>query len=779
MFCLLGTFSDVSSWGEKCSPKVHLVIKELNLDIVRTKKPNRLVVNGVYEDDVGQEIINQRIGDAFEIMGYIPQNPQKAFALMKASDKLVCLENFLNKETNISDMKARCKSLIQQYRDEHLKAQTCLENANKLLAELEEPEEISFPFKTNDEEKRINNENIKLNNANITIKKLTRLLSSLEKKIHEIQVFELEIRNKDENILEKQTNLHLLTEKYDDIDYIGDDMLLIIQNQLKTFISQKEYNHALSTYETELIKLTELKDGEINEWKQHLDNFESIWEEYSQEDVLSSISEYKQMLEDARTISLLEKRIKKIKSTVDCEQVKEEINQLTEELNGIKVQYDGIKQINKKFNCPSCAVPVFFKDERLEIVSAEYNEQIDNGISAKDLKNRIDKIQSIIEQKKKQLIIDENNMKMRTECQDDIDEITIKYKQRDENLLEEKEIKENLSYFEAYLSQEQKKEVDKSEYERKMKNKEYSKPCRILEQNLAKQEQKIAKLKANLNEKVANIDLDETILRSQIQSEENKQNQLFHLGNDITKLQKSIDKIQKEKQAMIDEYTAKYQTCSTKEEILGEIENTKNGLKEKENEKIKLEKNIELIGRYLNNKKEREIYNKRLNQQIECVRIEEHCRRKYTSATKLKEKIADAEAVSLMSIVDRINAQVQTYLEAFFPDSPMIAMLSCFKETKKNNKAQINLEINYKNTDCNLNDLSGGELSRVNLAFTLALNEIFNCPILLLDEVTTSLDEFTTTIIFDYLKEHLKNKLVIVIAHQITEGVFDRVIKFE
>jgi len=100
-----------------------------------------------------------------------------------------------------------------------------------------------------------------------------------------------------------------------------------------------------------------------------------------------------------------------------------------------------------------------------------------------------------------------------------------------------------------------------------------------------------------------------------------------------------------------------------------------------------------------------------------------------------------------------------------------------FKETKKNNKPQINLEIDYKGMEADLSTLSGGELARVVLAFTLALNEMFNSPLLLLDECTASLDQDLTTTVFDAIRENFKSKTVIVEAHQVVDGVFDKIIK--
>ena len=73
--------------------------------------------------------------------------------------------------------------------------------------------------------------------------------------------------------------------------------------------------------------------------------------------------------------------------------------------------------------------------------------------------------------------------------------------------------------------------------------------------------------------------------------------------------------------------------------------------------------------------------------------------------------------------------------------------------------------------------LSGGELSRVILAYALALGEMFNTPLMLLDECTSSLDQDLTGIVMDGIRDNFKDKLVIIIAHQTVLGMFDNVIK--
>ena len=158
---------------------------------------------------------------------------------------------------------------------------------------------------------------------------------------------------------------------------------------------------------------------------------------------------------------------------------------------------------------------------------------------------------------------------------------------------------------------------------------------------------------------------------------------------------------------------------------------------------------------------------------------EKEARQRYGSVMTLKEKILEAESIAMLHIIETINTHACLYLDVFFPDNPISVQLKPFKTTKKSVKPSINVCIEYKGMECNLLMLSGGELSRVVLAFTLALAEIFNTPLLLLDECTASLDEEMTTIVISGIRNNFNGKLTLVIAHQVISGTFDNVVSLK
>jgi DNA repair exonuclease SbcCD ATPase subunit len=77
-----------------------------------------------------------------------------------------------------------------------------------------------------------------------------------------------------------------------------------------------------------------------------------------------------------------------------------------------------------------------------------------------------------------------------------------------------------------------------------------------------------------------------------------------------------------------------------------------------------------------------------------------------------------------------------------------------------------------------ISDLSGGEKSRVTLAYNLALAEVFGSPVLMIDEGLNGLQTDLRDDSVQMLKDVSFQKLVLVVQHGIDHGEFDSVINF-
>jgi DNA repair exonuclease SbcCD ATPase subunit len=152
----------------------------------------------------------------------------------------------------------------------------------------------------------------------------------------------------------------------------------------------------------------------------------------------------------------------------------------------------------------------------------------------------------------------------------------------------------------------------------------------------------------------------------------------------------------------------------------------------------------------------------------------------FKGAEELKTTVSEAYGLSLLNIVKQINDNAAGYLDEFFVEDPIEVSLKTFSCTKTNKKVKPSLkcEILYKSNEMTLENLSGGERARVVIAFNLALCDILDSSVVMLDEVTANLDANLTEQIFETTKNALGGKIVIAVAHQCVDGVFDKVINF-
>lgn len=161
----------------------------------------------------------------------------------------------------------------------------------------------------------------------------------------------------------------------------------------------------------------------------------------------------------------------------------------------------------------------------------------------------------------------------------------------------------------------------------------------------------------------------------------------------------------------------------------------------------------------------------------ECVLLTS----KMKSIDHLREIAIDLQYRLLNDTVNQINRFICDVTQALFSD-PITISLSLYRKlkTKKECKPEVNLTISYKGIEYDsVNQMSGGEGDRVSLALTIALNKLSRSPILMLDEVLSSVDNETKDDSVTCLSTLLSDKYVLSVDHGGTEGVYSSVVYFK
>jgi DNA repair exonuclease SbcCD ATPase subunit len=136
--------------------------------------------------------------------------------------------------------------------------------------------------------------------------------------------------------------------------------------------------------------------------------------------------------------------------------------------------------------------------------------------------------------------------------------------------------------------------------------------------------------------------------------------------------------------------------------------------------------------------------------------------------------VKEAEILAIVKTVEAINTHAKEYLDRMY-DDPISIRLEGEKELKDGKiRVQLNTTIDYKGHKYDsIDELSGGEKQRAELAFLLAINDMLGSKILMLDECLNNLDSNVNTEVLTYLRELSGGKLMLVISHEAVKGVFD------
>ena len=760
-FALFGSGTKIVSNSKK-SCSVQLEID--GLKIFRKKGPNHLIVNEIYEDDAGETLIQERFGKIFNSVSYIPQNMKKSFVLMSPSERLDFLENFAFTGIDICQIKSRTKSLIKQTYDAHTKTVGNLEFASKLLTERVKPKEISFPIKCSkaNRERHVKNTEVKHKNSIIIIKKTEKEIRLLEEEMNNITLLNAVLSEKQTNLDSICSKIEDINEKLKNISYIGDDSLSSLKTDLNHIISKKDIINTQTKYEQDKKRLEELKDKELSEYKSKIQELkQNLWTSITKEEIDEQIMCWKDLLKKRDELKRLKKEINILNipedPTLELSKISEKVSNTQEVIKKLNLQ----KQV---MSCPHCHNKVILSDGNNLI---PYEEQTNISGEITQLTKELQKLK--IDESKKQSEL--SSYKIKTERYKTL-KASIDVLEKD---MEEGDIDEEIESLECYKSENISSEKQIQELENNIKHNKFSSTIQSLQKNNIEDKRKIDNFGGDI--KVL-YSIPEEELRITITEQTQVKDKLSALNFQLQELEREKIKTQRNIDELNQNHIQKYGNIKSTEDNSKNIDELNKIILENKNKQEETFHILEQIKLYQVYEKELEDWNKLKQNVLHLEQTELNDRKKYASACMFKDKILEAESISIQNMIDNINTHVHLYLENFFPDNPINVRISAFKETKKEEaKPSVNLEIDYKGIEHDLSMLSGGELSRVILAFTLALAEIHNSPIILLDECTSSLDQELTNSVITGLKENFGNKLVILIAHQVVQGMFDKIIQ--
>jgi DNA repair exonuclease SbcCD ATPase subunit len=758
-FALFGVGTKVVTHG-KTSCLVELEFD--GIKISRTKRPNRLLVNDQYEDKAGQAIIDEKFGETYETTGYISQNALNSFVLMGPMDKLGFLEKFAFKDVELGKIKGRCKALISEKHDDLIGITAKLEMANEMLCATVPGVDIPFPMKCKkgDYERLAKSEAAKCKNRGISARKAANNVDDLHNELLAISQLNADTAYENSNNNSLKARLVEVENVLLDIDYCGDQELSNFKGQLSTFLGMRDIEVLRKQLEADKAKLDDMEQTERVSLESEIVTIkETLWMEYSKKDFSETLKFTKQYLNDVTTITRTEKEFEM--SEPDADHLYSTQEGLKKALNHLKKSQE-LYDAGTVYTCPHCVNTVYFQNGKLEPCGDDH-KKVD--------KNDLNKAKKEVSELEKSVAQIESDYKRARNGRELIAKLKKAY---DEPLDSQESLEEDLQTLMEYKSDQLRMEkrlgIISTDLEEENFGKSYTSFKASYEKSLRKQ---------NKQEEHAGVDctgVNEEDLRKKITINEASSKTLLMYTREKRNVSKNLEDSDRKLADTGNEFHQLYAEMRDPAELKDLIQEFKEEQATLEEQQAEHKSNVEAIADWnVKNKFNMERLEAEKNVEVMTAK-EKDAQLSYASATMLKSKIAEAESLSMVSVIDSINIHSQLYLDHFFPDHPIAVRLTPFKQGKKTAKPQINLEIEYKGMECDITSLSGGELSRLVLAYTLALAEMFNTPLLLLDECTASLDQDMTSVVLAGIKENFSGTMVLIVAHQVVTGVFDKVI---
>lgn len=786
------------------------------IEIIRTNKPKKVIFKEKggekeyneykeYEDEIAQNYIDNYFTIFFKDIGYIRQKGVSTFLQKTSTEKMEFLRMWTTQDKSIQTMKTKLKEYTKKVSNEsdqlNIKNEVSKQIYDKQNKEFNlNYEKVQNPIPKNidaiEYQKKQNKKLKKLKyifNENVdNINEYNDILKNKEKIIRKNMLKKYENINVDE-LNDKLIFYSFYYDNYENKDIIMENITIdeLKKQRQELLLYESElinYNKKLNTY-NEYEKQIKTKSIITNiilelyeEYKEQL-NVKKEEEKYYNELIEYSRKYHELYLQQLDIINFFEKQDNIIGVIFSKGDSEEEDGKLS-----LSFTMDFFNLFNIYIRCPCCSSSLEISNDKYDVkISEETNCEntsdtikLEKDIKKKyeqymNIKNEMDnilkngnhkilnaypqnkiklnKIKTTINKLENKISIIESNCLNENCLNDDNEEneIEISYTSLNDLITKLNEIKRIEIYYNE-LKEELKKynnlttTTTKQEIDKRLKD------------NF---------LKISIKEKYESIsnkfEFDLTKTKEEILNNINETKYIIECNKEFNYLNK-FDEGEGEDgggEVNFDEL----------EETIKDLQKENEDIMIKMNEIENFKLNIELYNKYIKAKKE---ITKLKNESELNEKEYNDKKRENDNCAVLKLLIEKTEANVIDMFIYELNEKIQYYIDQFFVEYIMNIDIRCIRTKKELPKIIFN--INYKgNLIEDVKLLSGGEYDRLQLAISLSFADLHSLPLLLLDETVNSLDEELCSNVLEKIKTG--NRITLVVAHQVEEGIFDNVLK--
>lgn len=780
---LYGSVRKPVSWGES-SYKLELLLGENT--ITRATGKNNISFNGL-DGDAGQQALMEMLGmseDEFLASSYIMQKNQNSLLTLPPAEQLRFIERLAFGKDSPDVYKEKIQSCISSLNSKLTALNARLGSINESLIDMEDQElpkmediehieeALSFAssnLKDKESKRRIIRQEIEdLSESYNKYLEILEEIKDIQSKAKGIKITESEMALSD-SVVPIEGDLDKLTLELDAFSLISE--ALEIKSLIASIVEQAKEKKALKTSlrtEQDLAaheSLIESLKDKIAEARSNLELYASYLQ--SEKELQELISKYTTQPITLNTVSAALFELKQV---------------ISEKLDAIDRTEQALEDAVASLgfggsqDCPSCNTPLHIRSGKLSIGHLDCSEILTDTLRDKILSLKQELQNMHIDLQKVHGFQDYYNKSplfLRSSERSSLEEL---------ECLANKTLPEKLQQAVAELSL----------------IKEDVKAGHLIDAELKRLKANCLELTSKLNEKMSNIP-------DGLKSEVNDKS-LDEIGTirnylivQLTAL-KSYLESKKEREALLDRLSVQKAKLTARYKVLTaslppDAENIRASLFAKRQELSELQDSIDALGSQvldLTNRKEKQAATRAKRELLDAeIKKSSDLRNKTQSEitevssklTKyllLKELSDKAQMAAISDVIDSLNISAKEHLDVMFQDNPISVALKPFKENKdKSVRPKLSLSIHYKGfeLDSITEDVSGGENDRIILAYQLAMNSIYNSPVLMLDEPFAGLNQDMVDVAIESLRLTAQNKLVICVSHGINKGLFDEVIE--
>lgn len=809
-FALYGVCRKPYSHGTKTC-KVVLNYPRYGIKVTRTKTPNRLLVthDGTeYEDDNAQGVIDKVMGmtaPEFYASSYFDQNKKSSILAMSPSEQLSFIEIIAFENKNHEEFKAKIKDHIKTLEKERdgvasqlslLESQvkSCSERLTKLYDENSEN-----PYSLDNV---LDPENIKseLSECSDKLKELQRSIKPKKAELMSLRKAETENRELEDEKLKLETQIASLkvsianlgdVKSESDIKILSDEhaelqqLFQYTQDSIKVSELQEEFNKASDAhFETLRKKIIDLKkriisEEDLTKIKQSLENYEKFKQESDEKERLRTQLEnnkkdallilsrtHKFLLEEYGDDNLFSKSLKAKKVNWDSLQsiIQKKINVLTENVSEYESKLKDLQC--ELLTCPKCRINLQLKTE-------------DNGLTLKWLKSDLKTLNNMkddIPTLKLELSSAKMNLAALEQCLSSVKASleTVSVAIPEKNSIEIISIEEFREFSIKVAEQSDlMSQIEKLENSLKSKN---------LPSSINKLKVQLSDKKKGIPKNLGTHNLEE--LSAKMRELEKVIEKSWMTRGDHSKHTRDLLALEKNLKAIGNRFL---KSIPDTQKLLGEVRFLDKEIEKLTNKIINLNTNLGMTDSYL---LLRHTYSEleSLKSMESSLRVKNtDINNRIEGAEGLEKASIEAEFMALEKTIESINEHAKIYLCKLFP-TPIVARLQVKRTTKKGDasiRPNINMYVEYQGEVYDdIDEFSGSERQRCDIAFLFGVNDMMGSNILMLDECFTNLHEDQQSEMLECIHEIThenvnKSKQVIIIAPRVIEGVFDHVVDIE